>query len=260
MSILAALFYFPLHIIASLLLAATVETDGQSVESLSFTEMLGRMQWPARTIAIALAIMSIYSISIMIERWLSFNMASSQSRVFAPKAAAALRENMVEATIKISQDHKRSHLAFIVHAGLQEFLTQQQERASRKSILLAIRDSIERSKALKSAELTRGLSGLATIGSTAPFVGLLGTVIGIINAFQGMRVAEGTGLKAVAGGISEALVETSFGLVVAIPAVWAFNHFSNRVEAFRVEMNNSSSELIAYLRRLSKNTKQGTSA
>ena len=96
------------------------------------------------------------------------------------------------------------------------------------------------------AELKRGVSSLATIGSTAPFVGLFGTVVGIINAFKGISTQKSTGLGAVAGGISEALVTTAVGLFVAIPAVWMFNYFTNRVEAFDVEMGNSSSELIDY--------------
>jgi biopolymer transport protein ExbB len=94
--------------------------------------------------------------------------------------------------------------------------------------------------------MDRGLSGLATIGSTAPFVGLFGTVVGIINAFKGISSEKSTGLGAVAGGISEALVTTAFGLFVAIPAVWMFNYFNNRVKNFDVEMTNSSSELIDY--------------
>jgi biopolymer transport protein ExbB/biopolymer transport protein TolQ len=90
------------------------------------------------------------------------------------------------------------------------------------------------------------LSGVATIGATAPFVGLFGTVVGIINAFRGIAASAATGLAAVAGGISEALVATAIGLFVAIPAVWMFNIFTSRVEAFDVEMDNSSSELVDY--------------
>jgi biopolymer transport protein ExbB/biopolymer transport protein TolQ len=105
---------------------------------------------------------------------------------------------------------------------------------------------LERASAIVHAEMKRGLSGLATIGSTAPFVGLFGTVVGIINAFQGMSSSATTGLAAVAGGISEALVTTALGLFVAIPAVWMFNFFTSKVEAFDVEMDNSSSELIDY--------------
>jgi len=94
--------------------------------------------------------------------------------------------------------------------------------------------------------LKRGVSSLATIGSTGPFVGLFGTVFGIMNAFKSISQSKSTGIGAVAGGISEALVTTAFGLFVAVPAVWVFNYFTNRIEAFDVEMGNSSSELIDY--------------
>src|SRR5256884_334928 len=108
------------------------------------------------------------------------------------------------------------------------------------------------SEAIVHAELKRGVSGLATIGSTAPFVGLFGTVVGIINAFQGISTEKSTGLGAVAGGISEALVTTAIGLFVAIPAVWMYNVFTSRIEAFDVEMGNSSSELIDYFLKRSQ--------
>jgi biopolymer transport protein ExbB/biopolymer transport protein TolQ len=113
-------------------------------------------------------------------------------------------------------------------------------------VIDASKRALQRATAVKAAEFKRGLSGLATIGSTAPFVGLFGTVVGIINSFQGMKSAESSGISAVAGGISEALVETAFGLIVAIPAVWMFNYFQSKVESFQVEMENSSSELIDY--------------
>ena len=105
------------------------------------------------------------------------------------------------------------------------------------------------------AELKRGVSGLATIGSTAPFVGLFGTVVGVMRAFQGISTQKSTGLGAVAGGMSEALVTTAIGLFVAVPAVWAFNYFTNRIDAFDVEMGNSSSELLDYfLKRIGRAT------
>ena len=77
-------------------------------------------------------------------------------------------------------------------------------------------------------------------------MGLFGTVVGIINAFKGISNEKSTGLAAVAGGISEALVTTALGLLVAIPAVMVFNYFTSKIEAFDVEMGNSSSELIDY--------------
>ena len=113
-------------------------------------------------------------------------------------------------------------------------------------MLEAAHRAIERATAVNNIDLKRGLGGLATIGATAPFVGLFGTVVGIINAFRGMALTGSGGIGAVSAGISEALVCTAFGLFVAVPAVWAFNYFTNKVETFTVEMDNSSSELIDY--------------
>jgi biopolymer transport protein ExbB/biopolymer transport protein TolQ len=125
---------------------------------------------------------------------------------------------------------------------------------SDQEVIEAAKRGLERSVAIVHAEMKRGLSALATIGSTAPFVGLFGTVVGILNAFKGIANNKATGLSAVAGGIAEALVTTAFGLLVAVPAVWAYNYFTNKVEAFDVEMDNSSMELINYfiLRRGAK--------
>lgn len=234
--------------LAMFLLQAAPEGGGgeAATEDFSLWGMIQKMEWPAITVAIILALMSMYSIAVMVERWLTFNAAKNQSRQFAPKVAQALRENRIDEAIAISDRHKKSHLAMVVNAGLQEFQAHQAGSDIPGTTMEAARRALQRATALKTAELKRGLSGLATIGSTAPFVGLLGTVIGIISAFQGMKTAEGTGISAVAGGISEALIETAFGLLVAIPAVWAFNIFQNKVESFIIEMDNSSSELIDY--------------
>ncbi|HWX43256.1 MAG TPA: MotA/TolQ/ExbB proton channel family protein [Blastocatellia bacterium] len=237
--------------LAFFLLQAADQAAGQGgaaaqTEDFSLWGMIQKMGWPARIVAIILAIMSMYSIAVMVERWLTYNAAKNQSRQFAPKVARALQENRVDEAINISDRHKKSHLAMVVNAGLQEFLAHQSGGDIPGSTLDAARRALQRATALKTAELRRGLSGLATIGSTAPFVGLFGTVVGVIRAFQDMKQAEGAGIGAVAGGISEALIETAFGLLVAIPAVWAFNYFVNKVESFTIEMDNSSSELIDY--------------
>jgi biopolymer transport protein ExbB len=129
---------------------------------------------------------------------------------------------------------------------LQEFRAHQMSSEISGEDVEASKRALERAAAIVHAELKRGVSTLATIGSTAPFVGLFGTVVGIINAFKGISTEKSTGLGAVAGGISEALVTTAVGLFVAIPAVWMFNFFTNKIEAFDVEMDNSSSELIDY--------------
>jgi biopolymer transport protein ExbB/biopolymer transport protein TolQ len=144
-------------------------------------------------------------------------------------------------------------LAKVVVAGLQEFRAHQMNSDISGEEIEASKRALERAEAIVHAELKRGISSLATIGSTGPFVGLFGTVVGIINAFKGISSEKSTGLGAVAGGISEALVTTAVGLFVAIPAVWMYNYFSGRIEAFDVEMGNSSSELVDYfLKRTQK--------
>jgi len=211
-----------------------------------------QMGVPAKLVVILLFIMSAYSIGVMIDRALAYSAAKKQSRQFAPLVAGALREGKLDEGIKIADRYKKSHLAKVVVAGLQEFQAHQVSTEIPGEEIEASRRALDRSEAIVHAELKRGVSGLATIGSTAPFVGLFGTVVGIINAFKGISQNKSTGLGAVAGGISEALVTTAIGLFVALPAVWAFNYFTNKIEAFDVEMGNSSSELIDYFLKRSQ--------
>jgi biopolymer transport protein ExbB len=221
-----------------------------SFDAMSMWEQMGFM---ARAVVVILFIMSAWSIGVMIDRWIAYNAARNQSRAFAPAVAGALREGKLDEAIKIADSYKKSHLAKVVVAGLQEFQAHQASAEISGETIEASRRALERSEAIVTAELKRGVSSLATIGSTAPFVGLLGTVVGIINAFQGISSEKSTGLGAVAGGISEALVATAIGLFVAIPAVMVFNYFNNRMEAFQVEMGNSSSELVDYfIKRMQK--------
>jgi len=195
---------------------------------------------------ILLFVMSAWSIGVMIDRYIAYQAARKQSRVFAPAVAGALKEGKIDEAISIAEQNKRSHLAKVVTAGLQEFSAHEVSREIPGEDIEASKRALERAAAIVHAELKRGVSSLATIGSTAPFVGLFGTVLGIINAFHGISTQKSTGLGAVAGGISEALVTTAIGLFVAIPAVWVYNYFSGKIEAFDVEMDNSSSELIDY--------------
>ncbi len=218
--------------------------------------MWGNMGWQARAIVIALFIMSAWSIGVMIDRVIAYNGARKQSRQFAPAVAGALREGKLDEAIKIADRFSKSHLAKVVVAGLQEFRAHQMSSEISGEEIEASKRALERAEAIVHAELKRGISSLATVGSTAPFVGLLGTVLGIIHAFQGISTEKSTGLGAVAGGISEALVTTALGLFVAIPAVMMFNYFTNRVEAFDVEMGNSSSELIDYFLKRSQVAKK----
>jgi biopolymer transport protein ExbB/TolQ len=148
----------------------------------------------------------------------------------------------------MSKNFRYSHLAKVVLAGLQEYQFQAEsgQQLTRDDLLDTVRRAIQRATALTGNDLKKGVSSLATIGSTAPFVGLLGTVVGVISAFQGIAATGSGGIGSVSAGISEALVETALGLVVAIPAVWFYNYLTGRLEYFNVEMDNSSSEMVDY--------------
>jgi biopolymer transport protein ExbB/biopolymer transport protein TolQ len=170
--------------------------------------------------------------------------------MYAPLVAKHLKDGRLKEAIALSssKEYRYSHLAKVVLAGLQEYQFQQESGSnlSREDLLDTVRRSIQRATALTSNDLKKGIVGLATIGATAPFVGLLGTVIGVIVAFVGIASTGSGGIGAVSAGIAEALVETALGLFVAIPAVWFYNYLSNRLEYFNVEMDNSSSEMVDY--------------
>jgi len=218
----------------------------QQQPGFSIVDMWHNMGWLPKAVVFVLLIMSVWSLAVMIDRALYFSAARKQSREFAPRVAGALKEGRLDEAIKVADRNKKSHLAEVVTAGLQEFrnygsgntVTEEQVEASQRAL--------ERSEAIVHAKLKRGLGGLATIGAVAPFIGLFGTVVGILNAFNQIATQHTSGIGAVAGGISEALVTTAMGLLVAIPAVMTFNYFTGRVEAFDVEMDNSSSELVDY--------------
>lgn len=229
----------------------------QAEVGFDMVSMWNQMGLAARAVVILLFLMSAWSIGVMIDRYMAFSAANKQSRLYAPAVAGALREGKLDEAVKVSERYKKSHLAKVVSAGLQEFQAHGMSSDIPGETIESSRRALDRAQAITHAELNRGLSGLATIGSTAPFVGLFGTVVGIINAFEGIASEKSTGLGAVAGGISEALVATAIGLFVAIPAVWMYNYFNSKVEAFDVEMDNSSSELVDYFLKKTQKTVAG---
>jgi len=214
--------------------------------SIDIVQLWQSMGGIAKGVVILLALLSAYSISVMIERWLTFRQARKQSRLFTPAVAECLKDGKIEEAIALGEQYNKSHLAKVLISGLHELEAHSKSKDIPGDRIEASKRALERATAIAIEDFKRGLGGLATIGSTAPFVGLFGTTIGIINAFQGIKSEESAGIGAVAGGIAEALVTTAFGLFVAVPAVWAFNAFTNKIETFTVEMDNSSSELIDY--------------
>jgi len=218
---------------------------------MNLIEMWNQMGFFAKAIAWVLFIMSMISFGVAIERFYTFLQARKQSKLYAPQVAKHLKDGRLKEAVALSQkkEYRYSHLAKVVLAGLNEYQYQTESGGaslSREDMVDTVRRAIQRASALTASDLKRGVAALATIGATAPFVGLLGTVVGIITAFQGIAATGSGGLGSVSAGISEALVETALGLVVAIPAVWFYNYLTGRIEYFNVEMDNSSSELVDY--------------
>src|SRR3989337_2855091 len=217
---------------------------------MNLLEMWNQMGYVAKGIGVVLIIMSMWSFGVAIERMYTFAQARKQSKLYAPQVAKHLKDGRLKDAIAISSSKKYrySHLAKVVLAGMQEYQFQQEAggNLSRECLVDTVRRAIQRATALTANDLKKGIPSLATIGATAPFVGLLGTVVGVINAFAGIGATGSAGLGAVSAGISEALIETALGLVVAIPAVWLYNYLTGRIEYFNVEMDNSSSALLDY--------------
>ena len=217
---------------------------------MDFLELWEQMSWAVKALMFVLIIMSMASVGVFFERLFTFMQATNQSKLFAPQVAKHLKDGKLKEAISVSQskDYRYSHLGKVVLAGLQEYQFQQDSGVDlhKDDVVDSVHRAIQRAAALTSSDLKRGMGILATIGSTAVFVGLLATTLGVINAFQGIAATGSGGLGAVSGGISEALVGTAIGLFVAIPAVWFFNYLTGRLEYFAVEMDNSSSELVDY--------------
>jgi biopolymer transport protein ExbB/TolQ len=236
-----------MHMLGQLGPIAQATTSSGGLDLMHMWEQMGPI---AKAIGVILIIMSMISFGVAIERIYTFTQARKQSRLYAPQVAKHLKDGRLKDAIAISSSktYRYSHLAKVVLAGLQEYQFQQESGANlnREDLLDTVRRAIQRASALTANDLKKGVAALATIGATAPFVGLLGTVVGIITAFQGIAAQGSGGLGAVSAGISEALVETALGLVVAIPAVWFYNYLTGRIEYFNVEMDNSSSELVDY--------------
>jgi len=220
--------------------------------SWDLVEMWHSMSMIPKAVVITLVLMSVYCFATGIERLIVFGKAKKQSRILLKLISALWQEGKIEDSIKLSSDKrfKNSHLAKVLVAGLNELQFQQDSKSAHAEVIESAQRAIERATIKGVQEFKRGLNGLATIGSTGPFVGLFGTVFGIITAFQGMGVSGSGGIGAVAGGIAEALVTTGFGIIVAVVAVWFFNILLNRVDVFTGEMANASSELISHFIKL----------
>ncbi len=210
----------------------------------------------AKFIAIVLAIMSVWSLAVAVERIITYSRAGAASRKYAGELATLLPAGKFREAVELahSKEYAKGYLPKVLGLALEEYRQGLESHAKdggkreigQFDVVAAVNRAIDRSTLRTITDLRRGLGSLATIGSTAPFVGLLGTVAGIITAFQAMAATGSGGLGSVSAGIAEALVTTAFGLLVAIPAVMFFNYFTNRVEEIQVDVNDSTTELVDF--------------
>ncbi len=204
--------------------------------------------WFARGILGLLFIMSVFSLAVGVQKWFRFRKGMKETAKFAPEFARFLQEEQLDDAIALAEKQKVSHVARVLGEALAEVKPLLRDRATVTSAdINSAERAVERQMLILLSELKRGTAVLATVGSTAPFVGLLGTTMGIVNSFTGMAESGSGGLASVSAGISEALITTAFGLAVAIPAVWLFNYFQTKIENLTVEMTYTSKELIDFL-------------
>src|SRR3989475_4307531 len=216
---------------------------------MSYAELWSSMGPFAKGIVVVMFIMSAWSWAVSISKQIYLRKSQKETRKFAPEFSRGIQEENLDQAITLAEKNKKSHVSRVLGEALAEVKPLLRDRATITAAdINSAERAVERQMLIVLAEFKRGLGVLGTVGSTAPFVGLLGTTMGIVNAFVGMA-AQGAsgGLAGISAGIAEALITTAFGLMVAIPAVWAYNYFTTKIENLTVEMTYTSKELIDYL-------------
>jgi biopolymer transport protein ExbB/biopolymer transport protein TolQ len=201
----------------------------------------------AKTIWFILIFMSIWSVSVGSRKWWHLRKAQKETQKFAPEFSQFLEEDNLSEAINLATTYKKSHVARVLGGALAEVKPLIQDGSVTVADINSAERAIERNMLLIVTELKRGLAVLATVGATAPFVGLLGTTVGVVNAFQGIADTGSAGMAAISAGISEALIATAIGLLAAIPAVWLYNYFQTKLDNLVAEMTYVSKEMIDYL-------------
>jgi len=216
---------------------------------MNVVEMFGSMGFIGLSVVVCLVALSVYSVAVIFDKFRRFRAAARESHVFLPAFGRCLREGKLQDALNQARQHARSHVAKVVCAGVVEFADNSHTGGDAGTRVEMVSRALERSTALTLSDMKKGLGALATIGSTAPFIGLFGTVVGIVHSFQGIASSGSGGVAAVSGGIAEALIATALGILVAIPAVMAFNYFVSMLERFHVEMSTTSTELVDFFQK-----------
>lgn len=211
--------------------------------------ILHEMDWMAIGVTGALLLMGVVSLAVFFERLVTYARSRAQSRRFAALAGTLVKDGALRSLRDKVTDYKASHLARMLAPALDTYLAAGGDGKGQPSaaVVELVRREIARQHEDASLDLRRGLTTLASVGSLSPFVGLLGTVVGIIAAFGKISTTGSAGLSSVAGGISEALVVTAFGLVIAIPSVMLFNILSGRADRIHHGLGLAAGQFIDHL-------------
>jgi len=214
-------------------------------------EMFQAMSVLAKAVSFLLIGMSIVSIYLLVERVLFYRKAKNLSKAVAPKLADLLKAGQIKEALALAskKENKASHLARVTAAASMEFLEGKESGLAFEQQIDTAARGCDRAASIFNQELKRGLSVLATIATSSPFIGLFGTISGIINAFKGMAATGSGGISAVASGIAEALVTTAFGIGVAVIALWCYNYLNTKAEVFDAEMSNTASQVVDFFVR-----------
>lgn len=214
-------------------------------------EMWQAMGFIAKSVAMILIFLSVVAIYLFVERQIVFTRTKTRSKKIAPKLAELLKSGNIQEALTLSskKENKGSHLARVTAAGVREFMEGEQAGLNFDQQVASAQRGMDRAAVIFSQELKRGLNTVATIATSSPFIGLFGTIFGIINAFRGMALTGSGGIGAVAAGIAEALITTAFGIGVAIIALWCYNFLNTRAEVIGAEMSNTASEVVDFFVR-----------
>jgi biopolymer transport protein ExbB/TolQ len=213
----------------------------------SLIEILRNMALPVRCVVGLLTLQAIACVAVAIDRLVVLTRSSAQARTFAMSVQSAMETATYKAVLESAALYKGNHFASYLELGLHSFMKRERAGDDATRAAEVARRALERKGDAISRDLNRGMNILASTGSTAPFVGLLGTVLGIINAFKMISLTGSGGLGAIGSSISEALIVTAYGLVVAIPAVLLFNFLSSRIASYEAGLLNAGSELLDHL-------------
>jgi len=210
-------------------------------------ELWGSMNGLVRAVVIALTLQALLSIYVVIDRVILLLVSGARSRKFAAQCGSTLLAGDYRAALEITAQHQKSHLARLIETGVSVFLDRRDGGHTREKAAELCARALERKGENLSENLNRGLTALASTGSTAPFIGLLGTVLGILNAFKLIGEEASGGMGTIGPAIAEALIVTGYGLLVAIPSVLMFNWLSGWIARYEAGLANAGSELIDQL-------------